>query len=103
LAKAIAQQAEVLLLDEPLTGVDKKTEAIIFEIYRELKQAGKILIISCHEWGETLHKYDHLLLLNHHLIAEGDPETVMTLENVRQAYGMFNQTSRFQPESLLFC
>jgi manganese/iron transport system ATP-binding protein len=103
LAKAIAQQAEILLLDEPLSGIDKKTEAIIFEIYSELKQAGKILIISCHEWGETLNKYDHLLLLNRNLIAQGEPETVMTLENVRQAYGMFNQSSGVPKESLLFC
>ena len=87
LARAIAQQADLLLLDEPFTAIDKKTESLMWQIYEELKQAGKTLLISCHEWGETLDRYDHLLLLNHCLIASGTPRQVLTPEHIQLAYG----------------
>jgi len=87
LARAIAQQAELFLFDEPLTGIDKKTEAILFEIFNELKAEGKILLVSSHEWGKDLSHYDRLLLLNQRLIANGSPQEVMNLENIQRAYG----------------
>ncbi|HEY9798571.1 MAG TPA: metal ABC transporter ATP-binding protein [Leptolyngbyaceae cyanobacterium] len=87
LARAIAQQAELFLFDEPLAGIDKKTEAIIFQIFTELKAEGKTLLVSSHEWGKTLSQYDRLLLLNQQLIANGFPQEVMTLENIQRAYG----------------
>jgi manganese/iron transport system ATP-binding protein len=87
LARALAQQAELFLFDEPLAGIDKKTEAIIFQIFAELKAEGKTLIVSSHEWGKALAQYDRLLLLNQQLIANGSPEEVMTLENIQRAYG----------------
>ena len=87
LARAIAQQAELFLFDEPLTGIDKKTEAILFEIFNELKAQGKILLVSSHEWGKNLSHYDRLLLLNQGLIANGSPQEVMNLENIQRAYG----------------
>jgi manganese/iron transport system ATP-binding protein len=102
LARALAQQADIFLLDEPLTGVDKATEAIIFEVYAELKQAGKILIISCHEWGDSLQRYDRLLLLNRYLIAQGKPTEVFNLPNMQQAYGKLHGT-KTESESFLFC
>jgi manganese/iron transport system ATP-binding protein len=88
LARAIAQQAELFLFDEPLTGIDKKTEAIIFQIFAELKAEGKTLLVSSHEWGKTLSQYDRLLLLNQRLVANGSPQDVMTLENIQRAYGV---------------
>ncbi len=94
LARAIAQQADLLLLDEPLAAVDKKTEALIFQIYDELKAEGKTLLISCHEWGGILNHYDQLMLLNQHLIAYGAPQEVMTPANLEQAYGIAPQLSR---------
>lgn len=94
LARAIAQQADLLLLDEPLAAVDKKTEALIFQIYDELKAEGKTLLISCHEWGGILNHYDQLMLLNQHLIAYGAPQEVMTPANLEQAYGIAPQPSR---------
>ena len=87
LARAIAQQAELFLFDEPLAGIDKKTEAIIFQIFAELKAEGKTLLVSSHEWGKTLSQYDRLLLLNQRLIANGFPQDVMSLENIQRAYG----------------
>jgi manganese/iron transport system ATP-binding protein len=87
LARALAQQAELFLFDEPLAGIDKKTEAIIFQIFAQLKAEGKTLLVSSHEWGKTLTQYDRLLLLNQKLIANGSPQEVMTLENIQRAYG----------------
>lgn len=87
LARALAQQADLFLFDEPFTGVDKKTEAVMLEVFEELRSQGKILLLSTHEWGESLNQLDRLLLLNQCLIADGSPQQVMTPENLRQAYG----------------
>lgn len=87
LARALAQQADLYLLDEPFTGVDKKTEGILLRIFGQLKAAGKTLLVCCHEWGEVLEQYDRLLLLNRHLLANDVPQLVMTLENLQLAYG----------------
>ncbi|MBD2178489.1 ABC transporter ATP-binding protein [Pseudanabaena sp. FACHB-1998] len=107
LARALAQQAEILLLDEPLTAVDKKTEALMWQIYSELKQEGKTLLISCHEWGSPLDRYDQLLLLNRQLVASGTPRQVLTNKNIQLAYGApfapTNQDSFDHTDELLFC
>lgn len=106
LARALAQQADILLLDEPMTAVDKKTEALMWNIFNQLKQEGKTLLISCHEWGDTLDRYDQLLLLNRHLVASGTPRQVLTSANIQAAYGasveQINQCDRAE-EELLFC
>jgi manganese/iron transport system ATP-binding protein len=87
LARALAQQADLYLLDEPFSGVDKKTEGVLLRVFTELKAQGKTLLVSCHEWGEALDRYDRLLLLNRALLADGLPATVMTLDVLQQAYG----------------
>lgn len=87
LARALAQQADLFLFDEPFTGVDKKTEAVLIEICNELRSAGKILLVSTHEWGQSLERLDRILLLNQRLIADGSPQQVMTPQNIQQAYG----------------
>ncbi len=104
LARALAQQAEIFLWDEPFTGVDKKTEAIMLEIFAELRKEGKILVISSHDWGQTLNQLDRLLLLNRCLIADGTPKQVMTTENLRRAYGTTLQNPLHQSwDNTLFC
>ncbi|MDX1977070.1 MAG: metal ABC transporter ATP-binding protein [Pseudanabaenaceae cyanobacterium bins.68] len=103
LARALAQQADIFLLDEPLTGLDQTTEELLVGIYQDLKQAGKILLISCHEWGESLQRYDHLLLLNRQLIAQGKPQEVFTLENIQKAYGKLSGGSQRQLDHFLYC
>lgn len=64
LARALAQQADVLFLDEPFTGVDQKTEAILFEILHELAEAGKIVLVVHHDLGTAIQNFDDLILLN---------------------------------------
>lgn len=104
LARALAQQADLFLFDEPFTGVDKKTEAILIEIFTELRTAGKILLVSTHEWGQSLDKLDRILLLNQRLIADGSPQQVMTAENLQRAYGTpLHQHTRQDLGADLFC
>lgn len=87
LARAIAQQADLLFFDEPFAGIDKTTEAIIFEIFNELKAQGKTLLVISHDLGESLDAYDQFLLLNQELIAVGSKTQVLTSENLARAYG----------------
>ncbi|NEO96625.1 MAG: metal ABC transporter ATP-binding protein [Moorea sp. SIO3G5] len=87
LARALAQQAELLFFDEPFVGIDKKTEDIIFEVFTELKSQDKTLLVISHDLGETLAHYDQLLLLNKQLIAVGSTAQVLTPENLSKAYG----------------
>ncbi|MEM8546128.1 MAG: metal ABC transporter ATP-binding protein, partial [Cyanobacteria bacterium P01_H01_bin.119] len=87
LARALAQQPNLFLLDEPFSGIDKKTEAMILSIFADLSQQGKTLLVCSHEWGEALNRYDRLLLLNRRLLADDTPQAVMTMENIQQAYG----------------
>ncbi len=103
LARALAQQPDLFLLDEPCNGVDKKTESILWEIYQELKAAGKTLLVSCHGWAETLHNYDELLLLNNSLIACGSPHVVLQPENILRAYGMGQERHHWHRPSWHFC
>ena len=105
LARALAQQAELFLFDEPLAGIDKKTEAILFQIFNELKAEGKTLLVSSHEWGKALSNYDRLMLLNQQLIASGYPQEVMTIENIQRAYGEGLQSELLNErvETVYFC
>jgi len=108
LARALAQNAEILLFDEPFTGVDATTEEILFRTFGELRNEGKMLLISSHEWGSSLVQglttLDRLLLLNHELIASGTPQEVMTQENLRLAYGrVWTHAFHSSPTEDLFC
>lgn len=87
LARAIAQEADLLFLDEPFTAVDAKTQSIIFEIFAELKAQGKTLLVIGHDLKENLENYDRFILLNKSIVAVGKKETVLTLENLTLAYG----------------
>jgi manganese/iron transport system ATP-binding protein len=87
LAQALAQEAELFFFDEPFVGVDKKTEAILFDVFEELKHQGKMLLVIGHELGEVTRKYDKFLLINKQLIAAGKPSEVITAENIQLAYG----------------
>lgn len=87
LARALAQQAELLFFDEPFVGIDKKTEAIMLDVFEELKLQGKILLVITHDLGNTLKNCDQLLLLNKQIIATGSLKEVMTADNIQRAYG----------------
>ena len=87
LASALAQQADIYCCDEPLAGIDQKTQAVIFTVFRELAAAGKIVLVVNHDLGESITHFDDLILLNRELIATGVREQVLTAENLNRAYG----------------
>jgi manganese/iron transport system ATP-binding protein len=87
LARSLAQEAELLFFDEPFVGIDKKTEAIIFDIFSELRSAGKTLLVISHDLEESFSYYDKFLLLNKQLIAVGSRQEVFTRTNIQDAYG----------------
>ncbi|NER24410.1 MAG: metal ABC transporter ATP-binding protein [Symploca sp. SIO1B1] len=87
LAKALAEEAEIFLFDEPLAGIDKKTEAVIFDILHELAEAGKIVLVVHHDLGVAIANFDDLILLNRELIIYGSRQLVMSTDNLQQAYG----------------
>ena len=86
IARAIAQEADLLLFDEPFNNIDRQTEVIIFDIFAELKTQQKALLVISHDFSETINNYDRLLLLNKRAIACGKKEEVLTNENINKAY-----------------
>lgn len=87
LARALAQEATIFFLDEPFVGVDQKTEAVLFDIFHQLAESGKTVIVVNHDLGEPITHFDHLILLNRAVIATGDRQQVLTLDNMTRAYG----------------
>jgi manganese/iron transport system ATP-binding protein len=87
LARALAQEAELFCFDEPFVGVDQKTEAVIFSIFRELAADGRIVMVVNHDLGESITNFDQLILLNKELIAAGPREWVLTRDHITRAYG----------------
>ncbi|MBO0350176.1 metal ABC transporter ATP-binding protein [Phormidium pseudopriestleyi FRX01] len=86
LARALAQEADLLLFDEPFTGVDQPTEEIMFTVFYEQKNQGKTLLAIGHDLGKSVGNYDQLILLNKQIVAQGSPREVLTQDNLHQAY-----------------
>lgn len=87
-ARAIAQGAEVLLLDEPFAGVDKRSEATITELLLQLRRAGHTLLVSTHDLSQVPALCDEALLLQGRVIAHGSPEQVLEPDVLLEAFGI---------------
>lgn len=87
LARALAQESELYILDEPFAGVDATTEAAIIAILRKLRDAGKTVIAVHHDLTTAADYFDRLLLLNFRVIAQGPTAEVFTTDNLQKAYG----------------
>lgn len=87
LARALAQGGRVILLDEPFTGVDVKTEAAIIDLLRELRDAGHIMLVSTHNLGSVPEFCDQVVLINRTVLAFGPTEEVFTQDNLARAFG----------------
>ncbi|MFK8164300.1 MAG: metal ABC transporter ATP-binding protein [Lewinella sp.] len=87
LARAMAQQADILLLDEPFVGVDIPTEEKIIAVLRKLSEAGKTLLVVHHDLQAVPEYFDHVILLNQRLIAHGPTEEVFTPGVLKEAFG----------------
>jgi ABC-type Mn2+/Zn2+ transport system ATPase subunit len=87
IARALAQQADVLLLDEPFGGVDAEAQEAIFEILDELRRRGVTTLLSTHDLELATTRFDRILLLNRRQLAFGPAKTVLTAERLASAYG----------------
>ena len=87
IARCLVQEADYILLDEPFVGIDSVSEEIIMNTLRDLKKAGKTVLIVHHDLGKVPHYFDQVLLLNKELIALGPTKETFTKANLKQAYG----------------
>ncbi|RRQ26851.1 metal ABC transporter ATP-binding protein [Rhodococcus sp. Eu-32] len=87
-ARAIAQEAALLLLDEPFAGVDKRTESTITRLLRELTSAGASVLVSTHDLHGLPDLCDEAVLLQQRVLMHGTPQDVLRPENLALAFGM---------------
>ena len=87
LARALVQDSDIYLMDEPFQGVDATTERAVVEILRELRKAGKTLVVVHHDLQTVPEYFDWVTLLNIRRIASGTVDEAFTEENLRLAYG----------------
>ena len=87
LARALAQEGRIILLDEPFTGVDVKTEAAIIGLLRELRAAGHLMLVSTHNLGSVPDFCDQVVLINRTVLAAGPTAEVFTQANLERAFG----------------
>jgi ABC-type Mn2+/Zn2+ transport system ATPase subunit len=85
-ARALAQQAQVLLLDEPFAGVDVKTEKMLIDLLLQLRQLGHTILISTHDLASIKTFCDRVVLINRSILAYGNTSDVFTPENIARAF-----------------
>lgn len=87
LARALAQEGQVILLDEPFTGVDVQTEEAIIALLRELRDEGKVMLVSTHNLGSVPEFCDQVVLVKGTVLNYGPTEEVFTQRNLEAAFG----------------
>jgi ABC-type Mn2+/Zn2+ transport system ATPase subunit len=86
-ARALTQRADVLLLDEPFSGVDVEAQTAIFDILDSLRARGVTVLISTHDLESATTRFDRLLLLHRRLVADGPATSILTPQHLAAAYG----------------
>ena len=87
IARSLAQQADLYLMDEPFVGVDAATEESILQLLSEMKREGKTVVIVHHDLQTAYEYFDHIVLMNTRLVASGPKEEVFTSNLLQEAYG----------------
>lgn len=87
LARALAQESSIILLDEPFTGVDVKTEESIVRLLAELRDEGRLMLVSTHNLGSIPDFCDRVILVNKRIVAAGSTAEVFNERNLRAAFG----------------
>lgn len=99
LARALAQDAQMYLLDEPFAGVDAATEKAIIGVLKDLRDAGRTILAVHHDLATVGTYFDDVFLLNRRAIAEGPVESTFTDSNLAQTYGGRLATALADPQS----
>jgi manganese/zinc/iron transport system ATP- binding protein len=87
LARSLAQEADILLLDEPFVGVDAATERAIFQLMRNLKNEGKTILVVHHDLAKVQEYFDYVVMINQRLVAFGPTREVFVPEYLDKTYG----------------
>ncbi len=87
LARVLAQDPHLLLLDEPVSGVDPSTQHAIFAVLEALRDAGKTVVVATHDLNCVIERFDQVLCLNHTLVAYGPPAEAFRQEVLNRTYG----------------
>ncbi len=87
LARALVQNASVLLLDEPMNGVDRPTEVLILDLFRELRAAGSTIAYATHDLESAAENADYLCFVNRRIVAIGPPATTFTPPILHETFG----------------
>jgi manganese/iron transport system ATP-binding protein len=87
LARALAQEPHILLMDEPFTAVDASTQEATLQLLQDLKQQQVTVLVSTHDLPMASERFEKVLLLNHHLVAYGTPAEVFVSSNISAAFG----------------
>jgi manganese/iron transport system ATP-binding protein len=87
LARALAQESRIILLDEPFTGVDVTTEEQIIALLRTLRDEGHVMLVSTHNLGSVPDFCDRTILVKGTVLAHGPTETIFTRDNLERAFG----------------
>ncbi|QHB17317.1 metal ABC transporter ATP-binding protein [Mannheimia pernigra] len=87
LARALAQESKIILLDEPFTGVDVKTENAIVELLKQLKSEGHLILVSTHNLASVPSFCDQVLMINRTLLASGQIEETFNNHNLEKVFG----------------
>jgi manganese/zinc/iron transport system ATP- binding protein len=99
LARALAQESEILLLDEPFVGVDAATENAIIELMQTLNDDGKMVVVVNHDLGKVQQYFQYLIMINQGIIAYGPTREVFRPELLSRTYGgrltILQKTERF--------
>ena len=102
IARALAQDSEILLLDEAFSAVDIGAQEDIMQLINSINLDGKTILIATHDVNNLEEKFDEVLCLNTHCCAYGDPSEVLTPEVIKEMYGshseLFNNKSHFKTE-----
>ena len=100
LARALAQGGRVILLDEPFTGVDVKTEDAIIALLHELRESGCIIFVSTHNLGSVPEFCDQVVLINRTVLAYGATADVFTAQNLAKAFGGVLREFEFEQSTI---
>ena len=87
LARALAQKSKLILLDEPFSGVDLKTEDKIIEVLKDIKKKGALIVVATHNLGSVQQFCDHTILVKETILAYGPTKTTFNRRNLELAFG----------------
>ncbi len=87
IARALAQEAELMLMDEPLTGLDTPAQEGLLDLLDTLRTQKVTVMVATHDLEQAAKHFDRLMLLNKKIVAFGSPETVLRADNLLSAYG----------------